>query len=383
MKYKFLMFLTILNLGCAQSQPQNVDSKEEAKNQILPIKLTIKGQLKQIEDVGLLTPSIHFSIDTNYVEVRVGATEFYNTKYTDTSFDEVLKPFELKDFRSNDYYYNPYFEFMGNLETIKEIDGEEYTRKFSNFKRKDIDVNYLELDSAEIVKFTILSHYINKIAIGILKDNVDKESMIKAKSMSEALKNPENVYELEMKNTSTSLPSEAGQLVNLRVLDISGSQIKSIPKEIENCIQLRSIKANASKLTRIPSSIGNLQKLRNINFAYCQIKELPEEFGKLETLWSLGLGSNQLSDLPESISNLKNVQMFGVFDNNFSEFPNEVLGLECVGNLWMHKNKFKSIPREIVNLKNLHHLLIDASEIENIEEIKSLIPDVRIIDESK
>lgn len=373
----------VLNSGCVQSQPETENETKEIEEQILPIKITIRGQLKQIEDTGLLIPSIQFSIDTNNVEVIVGATEYYNTKYTNTAFNKVFELFDLEDFKSNEYFFNPHFRYMGYLETEKEIKGKEYNRKFSNFKRRDIEINYLELDSAQIVKFTVLSNYLNEIAIEILQDNVDKESMITATSIAEALANPEKVYKLKLRNKrTTTLPPEIGNLVNLRVLDISGSLIKSIPPEIENCTHLKSIIANASQLSDIPNTIGNLKKLRQLNFGYCKIKELPEDFGKLETLWSLSLGSNQLNDLPESISNLKNVQMFSIDKNKFDEFPNEVLGLECVGNLWMHGNNFKRIPTEIVNLKRLHHFLVDASEIENIEEIKSLIPDVRIIDET-
>lgn len=371
----------ILNLSCVQSQ-NKIDNKSN-QEQILPLKIKIQGQLKQVEDAGLLTASIEFTIDTNTIEVKVGANEYYNTNYKNTAFYKIFEMFDVNDFKSNEYYYNPYFKYMSYLETTKEIEGKEYTRKFSNFKRRDIEIDYLNLDSTEIVKFTILSNYVNEIAIEILQEKIDKESMVTATSLSEALKEPEKVYKLRLRNSRTSnLPPEIGKLVNLRVLDISGSRIKNIPPEVENCIHLKSIIANASQLSEIPSTIGSLKKLRNINFGYCKIKELPEEFGNLESLWSLSLGSNQLSDLPESFSNLKNLQMLSISKNNFKKFPNEVLSLECVGNLWMHGNNFKRIPIEIVNLKRLHHFLVDASEIENIEEIKLLIPDVRIIDET-
>lgn len=384
MKYSLLIILMILNSSCVQSQPESRLEEKPNQEQILPLKVKIKGQLKQIEDAGILTPSIEFNIDTNVVEVKVGANEYYSTKYENTVFYKVFELFEKDDFKSNEYYYNPYFKYMSYLETTKEIEGVKYTRKFSNFKRRDIEINYLELDSTETMKFAILSKYINEIALKILQEEIDKESMISATSLSEALKEPEKVYKLRLRNSkATVLPKEIGELVNLRVLDISSSRIKSIPPEIENCIHLKSIIANASQLSEVPSTIGNLKKLRNVNFGYCKIKELPEEFGNLESLWSLSLGSNQLSDLPESFSNLKNLQMFSIDKNNFDEFPDEVLSLECVGNLWMHGNNFKRIPTEIVNLKGLHHFLVDASEIENMEEIKSLIPDVRIIDETK
>ena len=49
----------------------------------------------------------------------------------------------------------------------------------------------------------------------------------------------------------------------------------------------------------------------------------------------------------------------------------------------MHGNNFKVIPNEIQNLKSMSHLLVDAHEIDNIEEITKLIPTVRIIDENR
>ncbi|WCO03586.1 leucine-rich repeat domain-containing protein [Psychroserpens ponticola] len=383
MRLNLLILLMVINLSCVKGQSQKKIDKKANKEHILPLKIKIRGQLKQIEDSGLIIPSIEFNINRNYVKVKVGANEFYNTKYENTSFSEIFKLFVVDDFKSNEYFYNPYFKYMGYLETSKEIADKEYKRKFSNFKRKDIKINYLELDSTEIRKFTVLSNYINEIAIEILQESIQKDSMIVANSISEALKKPKKIYELSYRNSSTTILSpEIGKLTNLRVLDISGSQIKIIPLEIENCIHLKSIIANASQLSKVPNSIGNLKKLRNINFSYCKLKELPEEFGKLESLWNLSLGSNQLDDLPESFTNLKNLQMLNISNNNFYEFPREVLSIESVGNLWMHGNRFKQIPSEIVNLKGLHHFLVDVTEIDNIEEIKSLIPKVRIIDET-
>jgi len=68
--------------------------------------------------------------------------------------------------------------------------------------------------------------------------------------------------------------------------------------------------------------------------------------------------------------------------NNLTAFSNEFWGLEKVNNLWLHGNNIKNIPTGIANLKDLTHLLIDEREVENIEEIKLLLPELRIIDES-
>ncbi|MFK7971609.1 MAG: leucine-rich repeat domain-containing protein [Bacteroidia bacterium] len=330
-----------------------------------------------------MIPPIHFFIDRDSASMVVGANEVYNIDFWKTEIHQILDDFDLEDFKSNEYFYNPHFRYMAFLEIEKEIDGQNYVRNIASYKRRDIGVEYHNLDSAETSQFAIVSNYLNTLAIMLLQDKADKSKMMTAFSMSEALENPENVYELRLRNSNVStLGPEVGKLTNLRVLNISGTRIRSIPPEIENCKHLKSILANASSLSKIPSTIGNLKKLRFLNLGACKLSVLPDEIGKLTSLWSLSLGSNQLRSLPKSIANLKNLLMFSIDKNAFNEFPSEVLGLTSVGNLWMHGNNFTKIPREIIQLKALSHLLVDAQEIENIDEIKSLIPDVRIIDET-
>lgn len=381
MKYCILVICFFLVSGCILNQDGQAVNKKQA--QILPIEITISGQLQEVKDVGLLIPNIRFSINEEQVKMTVGANEQYYIEYSETTLNDIFKQFELEDFRSNETYFNPNLEYMGYMETEKEIKGRSYLRKFSNFKRRDIEVNYLELSAEESHRFSALSNYLNELAIALLQEDIE-ESMISATTMAEALSNPTLVYKLTLRNTpTTSLPPEIGTLTNLRVLDISGTRIKQLPEEIGKCIHLKSIIANASRLEGLPSSIGNLKKLRNLNVGYCRIASIPEEIGEITSLWTLGLGSNQLHTLPESMENLKNLQMLRIDNNNFSQFPEAVLGLECVGNLWMHGNSFQEIPVDIVKLRSLHHFLVDAHEINNMEEIRSLIPDVRIIDEIK
>ncbi|WP_020537985.1 leucine-rich repeat domain-containing protein [Lewinella cohaerens] len=379
-----LIFIALLLVGCGELQvTDNTHSVDEEKFKILPLKIKIIGQLNEIEDVGLLTPSVIFDIRDSIIDIQIGASEYYELYGQENILSYIFDMFEEEDFKSNEYFYNPYFDYMGYMEVEKEVDDTTYLRKFSSYKRRDIKVDYLELDSAEVVKFAVLSDYLNKIVIGILKDNVIRDTMIVARSFREALAQPDKVYELKLRNTRSRSLKRIGELKNLRVLDISGSWITEIPDEIQNCKYLRSIIANASRLEKISPAIGQLRELRNANFGYCNLRSIPRELGEVESLWSLGLGGNQLNDLPESISNLKNVMFFSIDKNRFTEFPNEVLGLESVVNLWMHGNDFKTASVELNNLPRMSHLLIDAHEIENINELKQSMLDVRIIDEER
>ena len=49
-----------------------------------------------------------------------------------------------------------------------------------------------------------------------------------------------NIIELDVQSAAlTSLPSEIGNLINLRELDCSGNELTSLPSEIGNLINLR------------------------------------------------------------------------------------------------------------------------------------------------
>ncbi len=211
----------------------------------------------------------------------------------------------------------------------------------------------------------------------------DAREYFTAYSVEEAMADPEGVIELYLRNDKqlTQLPVDIGKMVNLRVLNVSGTKIRTIPNSISNCKYLSEIIANASRITTIPDSIGELGFLRKLNFGYNAIDSIPSSLGQLVGLEELNLGSNHISQLPDSFAGLKHLTFCDVSDNELEIFPDAILGLEKVGNLWMHGNAFDSIPKEIQLLKNLHHFLVDAHEIKNIKEIEALIPGVYIIDE--
>lgn len=261
MKKQILLLGFLCLFACGQSQGQDLKAGLQSQiDSIIPIKFTIKGQLRDLKEVGIFCPNIHFFIGKDYVELIVGINEYYKSKIEATGIKPVLDSlFTIDDFQKNGFFYNPYFKYMGILETQKLIDGALYHRKIYNYRRGDMEIDYQPMDSTELIKFTILSHFLNQTALRVLQDSIDGTQMIRAESMHEALKEPESVYELSLRNKRVKSLEGIGKLVNLRVLDISGSYIEEIPEEIENCQHLIQILANASRLSKIPSSIGTLQ----------------------------------------------------------------------------------------------------------------------------
>ena len=67
--------------------------------------------------------------------------------------------------------------------------------------------------------------------------------------------------DLSFKGLTGSLPSEIGNLVNLKYFDCSGNQLTALPSEIGNLVNLTDLWCNNNQLTALPSEIGNLVNL--------------------------------------------------------------------------------------------------------------------------
>ena len=83
-----LIFIALLLVGCGELQvTDNTHSVDEEKFKILPLKIKIIGQLNEIEDVGLLTPSVIFDIRDSIV---YNCTPVENIKVNTSQFIDCI-----------------------------------------------------------------------------------------------------------------------------------------------------------------------------------------------------------------------------------------------------------------------------------------------------
>ena len=66
-------------------------------------------------------------------------------------------------------------------------------------------------------------------------------------------------------NKLTELPSEIGDLKELRRLGVSNNQLVSLPTSIQKLHQLEKLHLYDNRLTELPSEIGDLKELRRLD----------------------------------------------------------------------------------------------------------------------
>ncbi|WP_427158347.1 COR domain-containing protein [Aliinostoc sp. HNIBRCY26] len=167
-------------------------------------------------------------------------------------------------------------------------------------------------------------------------------------------------------NRLSSLPSEFGQLVNLQSLSLSINQLSSLPSEIGQLVNLQSLSLSVNKLSSLPSEIGQLVNLQSLDLRRNQLSSLPPEIGQLVNLQSLDLSSNQLRSLPPEIGQLVNLQSLDLRRNQLSSLPPEIGQLVNLQSLSLGRNQLSSLPPEIGQLVNLQSLNLERNQLSSL-----------------
>ncbi|XP_019190641.1 PREDICTED: putative disease resistance protein RGA3 [Ipomoea nil] len=109
------------------------------------------------------------------------------------------------------------------------------------------------------------------------------------------------------------LPKKIGNLLHLRYIDLSRSDVEELPDEICSLYNLQTLHLRCNDFSRLPEGIGNLRQLRYINLSWSKVEKLPDTICSLENLETLDLeGCEGLSRLPKGIGNLINLRHLNI-----------------------------------------------------------------------
>lgn len=177
------------------------------------------------------------------------------------------------------------------------------------------------------------------------------------KNIDEALKNPSQVYKLDLSNQEIVLadtvwhqftnlkylslkndrlkeiPAGIGNLQNLEVLDLSGNDFKSLPSNFNKLTNLQELYLNDEKNFELAQNIdilSTLPKLKSLHIENDNLTSLPKNINKLNHLELLYLNSNQFNQIPAELKEIKTLR-FVDFQNNSIHIPSQERENKAVG----------------------------------------------------
>ena len=186
----------------------------------------------------------------------------------------------------------------------------------------------------------------------------------------------DRIVELNLNNAGLTgeLPSEIGELTQLRRLTLFGNELTSLPESIGQLSELEYLDLDQNQLTELPESLGNLVKLRTLWLARNQLTELPTSLGNLVNLEFLFVQENQLIGLPASVGNLPLLRLLDISRNRLTTLPE--LSLPALETLKASDNQVSALPQSLLNLTTLQTLELADNDLATLPEQLAAMPEL-------
>lgn len=156
------------------------------------------------------------------------------------------------------------------------------------------------------------------------------------------------------------LPSSIFKKIELEVLILKNSSIRTIQKEIGNLTNLRELDLSGTCITELPKSIGKLSKLETLNLSRCyELKKIPIEINQLKKLKTLIINYFP-GEVPNEITLLQNLEELyaeGICGSiEPVDFPKWIVNLKNIKVLDFSRNSIRNLPKELTELSELVYL---------------------------
>ena len=153
-----------------------------------------------------------------------------------------------------------------------------------------------------------------------------------------------NIRRLDLSCGLTEFPPEIFSLADsLEVLNLSGNQLESLPSDLHRLYRLQVIFCSDNRFTELPRALGSCAHLEVVGFKANQIRTvdaaslppqlrwliltdncidlLPDELGRRPRLQKLMLAGNRLRALPPSLIACQQLELIRIAANRLESFP--------------------------------------------------------------
>ncbi|MBN1602649.1 MAG: leucine-rich repeat domain-containing protein [Chitinispirillaceae bacterium] len=157
---------------------------------------------------------------------------------------------------------------------------------------------------------------------------------------------------------------EGGRVVSLDLTntDIAKDGISAIPSEIGQLSELKKFVCNNNSVTEIPDEIGNLSKLEILIFQSNRIEKVTAAIGKCTSLVDLDLRHNQLGEIPAEIGNLKKLARLWLWGNKLTSLNDAVTRITSLREIYLKDNRLTTLPAGIMKM-NLTYFDVIGNKI--------------------
>jgi Leucine-rich repeat (LRR) protein len=145
------------------------------------------------------------------------------------------------------------------------------------------------------------------------------------KSMEEALKNPKNVYRLDLsrkddsKEPLNTIPEEIATFLNLQELNLANNKLIVVPVELSQLSNLQVLDLSFNQIESFPAEMSKLKNLHSLILKFTRLKEFPACFLELSELKYIDLFANMIQEFPDEMVRLKKLEVMGIGKNGLSD----------------------------------------------------------------
>jgi len=398
-----------LQQGIDQNSKKIVTNTQDLQNKLLE-QITKFGELKSsvTNDINLST--------TQFKDILLNYMKEMREQNQTTRLNNQKEVKELVTSMVNDestQYRNMLNKIQTDVDTYEQNIQSQYEQILSKnmqisklelkiqklerlLKEKDRQINSLDrlqddsfIDT--IIDLRTFRSYLHKTTTEMLNIKIMDISNSKIKSIPNGIGHLTKLEDLRLCNNEfTYIPPTIGRLTNLTILFVNDNLLEDIPKEIGRLENLETLHIENNKIKMLPEEIGNMVNLKNFILNNNEIEAIPDTFYRLRKLEKIVANNNKIKEISESIENFSELTELDIGNNLISSLPPKISNLENLHILHVNNNQLGDSIEEILHIKSLTHLDLSGnrlkvvpvtSGLENLKNLKELALNDNLLEE--